>query len=260
MSLGVYSQFRYGHTVGNENLNLDLVEGVTPKVAAVEIGSYSLTDLLQAVALALNDVLTVDASLSVDYETGIVTIDFSGPVDVLGLSGENAATSILGLLGIDAIDYLNVTQIVGIERSGFIFEPQFFLQDYMSTEQNNRAASATVSKSASGRVSVQSFGDERFMKCSLLFITNLIQPPDSLIKNNPTGYEDAIAFFEYLKTKAPIEFCEDLTKPDEFEQLILESTPTSPDGVGFELIETFARGLPFFYEIKSLVFRSVEGD
>ena len=259
MSLSFYSAFRYGHTVDISNRDIDFMEGVTLRHAVVEVGSYTLTRLLEVVALAMNDVGVNDYSFSVDYSTGIVTLDSTGSFDLLGATGENVATSILGLLGFDLVDSLGVTQVVGVTRSGFIFEPQFYLQSYVPTTQNKRAASATVTKSASGAVSVQSFGDERFMKCDLVFITDLVQPDDSPIKNNQTGYQDAVSFLEYCVTKAPIEFVVDASKPDEFERLLLESTPTSTDGVGFDLVETFARGLPYYYEIKPLTFRLVEG-
>lgn len=259
MSLSVYSAFRYGHTIDISNRDLDFKEGVTTRHAVVEVGSYTLTKLLEVVALAMNDVGTNDYSFTVNYSTGVVTLNSTGSFDLLGATGDNASTSILNLLGIDNINYLGVTQVVGINRSGFIYEPQFFLQSYMPTTQNKKAASATVTKAASGAVSVQSFGDERFMKCDLVFITNLIQPTDSIIKNNQTGLEDTISFLEYCITKAPVEFIADISKPDEFERLLLESTPTSTDGVGFDLVETFARGLPYYYEIKPLTFRLVEG-
>jgi len=259
VSLSVYSAFRYGHTVDISNRDIDFKEGTNTRHAVVPVGSYTLTKLLQVVADALNSVGSNDYSLSVDYQTGIITLTSSGSFDSLGATGENASTSIFSLLGFASVDSLGITTIIGGERSGSIYYPQFFLQNYMPTKQNLRASDSTVSKSASGLVSVQKFGDERFMKCDLLFINDLVQPPGSLIKTNLTGYEDALAFLEYCITKAPIEFIEDVSSPDEFEPLLLESTPTDKSGTGFELVETFARNLPFYYEIKPLIFRLAEG-
>lgn len=257
-ALKTHSQFFYGQTVTADNCFIDFTESAVAKTAEIAIGSYTLTDYLTAVALAMNNVLTATASVSINRTTGIVTLTFSSAVTLLGLSGPNSGQSALSLLGITATDYSAVTSVVGASRAGSMWRPQFPAQDYIPSSLSVRAASASVSKSASGRVSVQSFGQEKFIKANFQYITNIPQEPGFVCETDSQGVESATAFLEYAITKAPMEFMADRNDPATFESVLLESTPFDPNGVGFELKEYYDKGLPYYFETGRLTFRVIE--
>lgn len=260
MSLKTYSKFYYGHTVSDQNNTIDFEEGGDPKTATIAIGSYTLTKYLEAVANAINAALAADVVVSIDRATRIVTLTFSAPVDLLGLTGPTVASNALGMLGIAEADFLADTAIVGTLPSGYEWAPQLMMQNHIPPEHSFRAASATVNKSASGRVQVQSFGSESFLKGKFTFITNIQQPADSPIRSNSSAVEEMIEFFTYAITKAPLEFIKDENDPDDFIRILLESTSTAQDGTGFEPKELYTQGLAFYYDTGSLVFRVIEED
>jgi len=258
-ALNKRSKFYYGHTVTVSNQNLDFVESSVAKLAQVDPGSYSLTKFLQVVAQAINAALTADVTISIDRTTRIVTLNFSSAVDLLCLTGTHAGQSIYSLLGLASVDHMGVTTVVGTSPCGLEWKPQFFLQDYIPSKNSVKAASSTVSKSASGRVSVQKFGVEKFIKFNARFVTDIPQNPDFVVETDSSGVQNLRDFLNYAITKAPLEFMENRDDADTFERVILESTPMSGDGTGFELKERYDLGIPSYFDTGNLIFRVVEG-
>lgn len=256
-ALKTYSAFYYGFTVDNTNKYINFKEGGGELTAEISIGSYTLTQYLLEVASAMNAAGANTYSLSVNRQTRIVTLTSSGSFDLLFGSGSNSGESAASLLGMSASDSLAITSKVGIQGAGYAYFPQFFLQNYQPSILNKKAAFATVSKSASGRVSVQKFGDERFMECNIRYITDIPQPPNGPVQTNVNGVDDTLDFLEYLITKAPVEFMENLNDASVFEKFILERTPTSQDGIGYELNERFDMGLPYYFDTGVLTFRVI---
>ena len=54
-----------------------------------------------------------------------------------------------------------------------------------------------------------------------------------------------------------MEFIPNRLVPNVFKRCILESTPASGDGVGFELRELYSRGLVGYFETGEITFREV---
>lgn len=257
-ALSTFSAFYYGQTVTVDNRYIDFAESATPRTAVIDVGAYSLSRYLQKVAQAMNNAGVNTYGLSVDRTTRLVTLTSDNPFDLLGTSGPNASRSALPFLGLPVADQLATSSVAGTSPCGFEYITQFPLQSYVPTKNNKRAGNATVTKSASGnKVSVQTFGEERFMKGDFKFITNNNVVDLSRMRANPTGEEDARSFFEYCITKAPIEFMESIADRETFEVFMLESFPGYTDGTGYELKELYDQGLPHFFETGVTVFRSI---
>lgn len=257
-ALRTYSSFIYGHTVDTNNRYINFKEGGPELTATLEIGSYTLTKFLDVIAVAMNAAGANDYTVTLDRTTRIITLASSANFDLLVATGTNAGESVLPLMGISGADVLATTSVVGTLPSGSYYEPQFVLQEYLPSSKNKRAASATVSKSASGKISVQKFGDERFMKCNIKYCTDIIQPVGGPIQTQESGVDNVVAFMEYAITKAPLEFIQDKASPETFERVILESTSQAQDGTGYELRELYDRGLPYYFETGPLKFRVIE--
>jgi len=176
MSLSTYSIFYYGQEVDKDSKYIDFKEGATSFAGVVPVGSYTLTRLCELVAEAMNDVGAYTYTCTFNRTTRVVTIGSSSAFDLLGSTGVNASSSVLSVIGFGASDVLATTSTSG-SASGSTYEPQLTLQDHVATVNNKKSLSAVVTKSASGnKVSVQSFGEERFLKFSLKYITNIYQP------------------------------------------------------------------------------------
>jgi hypothetical protein len=163
------------------------------------------------------------------------------------------------MLGFDATDLIAQTSITSDNMVGSLYEPQFWLQGYVPPENSIKAAFATKNKSASGKVKVQKFGDEQFMKCMIVYATEIRQTSgNNPIMDNPTGLQDLRDFMGALIVQQPIEFYPDKTTPDTYYTLILESTDVAGDGTGFELKEMQNFKLRGYFETGKLVFRVTE--
>jgi hypothetical protein len=258
MSLTTYSIFYYGHIVTSENKYIDFKEGATTYAASLPVGSYTLTRYCELIAEAMNDVGSYTYTCSVNRTTRIITISGSSAFDFLGSTGVNASQNICSLAGITAADSLATTSVVGASASGSYFEPQFTLQDHVATQNNKRALNAVVTKSASGnKVSVQSFGEERFLECSLKYITEIRQPTGQKLKTDTSALTNVRAFLDHCVEKRPIEYMANINDRDTYEKLILESTDIESDGSGYRLKELYDKGLPGYYDSGILKFKVI---
>lgn len=259
MSVHAYSKFYYGFIVDENNRYINFDEGGDELTAVLPIGAFTLTKILEVASQAMNDVGALDYIFSVNRTTRIVTLDASANFNLLGSTGTNAGQSALPTLGIPAADHLADDQVIGSSAAGYSYSPQFPLQDFVPSANGKKALSATVTTSASGnKVSVQSFGEERYMKCNIKWVNNSEQGSGGKLRSSPTAVEDLISFLEYCVTKAPIEFMQNESNLDAFERLILWSTPSNGDGTGFELKEYYDKDLPDWFESGALSFKVIQ--
>jgi hypothetical protein len=258
MALNTFSCFYYGFEITTDNNIMNFAEGMGPELTAeLEVGIYSLTDMLAVIETALDTAGALTYTATVNRATRAITISATGTFSLLTTSGTLVSTSPYELLGFTGADKTGMTTYTGT-AAGSIYEPQFRLQDYIPVTNWTGAALATVNKSASGRVEVVKFGDESFMQCDIKYATNILQTDNMIIKNNASGVEALIDFMSFAITKGPMEFMEDIGNRSTFVKLILESTPDSKDGVSFKLKELYDKGLPEFYDTGTLKFRLLE--
>lgn len=255
MSLKTLSSFFYGHKIDSSNPWIDFSEnGVTELSGETKIGSYTLTDFLDAVSVAMNEAGSQEYFINVDRVTRKTTISAALPFQLKVTTGGHAVISVFPLLGFTT-DRTGSNSYESDVGSGLVYYPQFNLQSYVAFRDFIEAADASVNTSASGVVEVVSFGENRFMECNIRYATDIIG--QGVIENNPTGVSDLRAFLYYATKKNPIEFMEDRDDPIFFSACILDKTPSSANGTGFMLNELYSRGLANYFESGKLTFREV---
>jgi hypothetical protein len=258
----IYSKsvFYYGFEITAENQCVDFIEDSGTEITAeIDVGSYTPTRFCAALKNALQTAGTLAYEITFDRTTRVISIEsIGGSVKFLALTGSHNGVDPFAMMGFSKIaDTALATTHAGSVAAGKKYEPQAWLQDYVPPEHLRGAVDATVSKTASGAVEVVSFGTESFMECSIILASNLNNELFGGYRPSPTGQDDLIAFLEFLRTKAPVEFMESKDDPANFTTLILESTTESNTGVKFRLKESWDKGLPNYYETGKLVFRVV---
>ena len=196
--------------------------------------------------------------MSFDRDTRIFTISSSGSFDILISSGSNASAgsySVFGFTG--GSDLTAQSSYTGNVGAGTEYVTQFAPQDYVAPDFRKERGDASVNVSATGEVEVISFGDVRFIEMNLLYITN-ITGDGYVIRNNPTGVEDAIEFLTFATKRGPFEFMPDKDNTADFYQVQLESTRLDRKGTKFKLNEETGKNLPGVYNTGLLEFRIVE--
>ncbi len=254
--INTFSKFYYGYDITSTNKYLDFNEGASDLVAQIEVGSYTLDDLCTAIENALNDAGALTYTCTANRNTRIITIAASGSFDLLLATGDNAASSPYLVIGFAQTDRTSVTTTGGSSAAGSSYSPQYKLQDYVSHEDFRELRDATVNKSASGLVTVQSFGTDRFFEFSIKFATNIWQPSTGPIINNSSGVANLQSFMQHCIQKKQFEFMPDSSTPNTFYRVILESTPSG--ATGYKLQEQFTRGISGYFETGILKLRIVE--
>lgn len=258
MALDTFSTFYYGHTISSSNLKLNFNEGSGELTATIAIGSYTATEFATQVETAMNAVGTFTYTVTFNRADRTITIATSdGNFSLLVNTGSENAVAVWTLMGFTGSDLSGAMTYTGDTTTGSAYSPQFKLQDYVTDEDWQQAAAASVNKTASGRVEVVKFGDETFYQMNIKWVNNYTQPDELVIKNDASGVANLRTFMQYIVDKRPIEFMADIDTPATFEKLLLESTPSNKEGTGYKLKELYDQGLPGYYETGTLVFRVV---
>lgn len=254
-----YAQFFYGYDVTTSNNLLDFSEGGSELTAEIDVGSYTPTDFVTAVKIALDAAGALTYTVSFNRTTRAITIAATGNFTLKKTTGTHVGTSPWTLMGFSGVgDLSGAATYTGASGSGSAFVTQFWLQDFIGSSDLQQAVDATVHKTASGRVEVVKFGTESFIEMNIKFITDVSQPGNSVITNNASGVANARSFLQYAVTKGPFEFMQDAATPSTFEKVILESTTESSNGTGYRLKEMYDRGLVGYFETGKLKLRVVE--
>lgn len=257
MSITTHSKFYFNYEITQDNNAIDFSEGGSELQATIDVGSYSLTDFLDAIARALNDAGALTYTVSVARATRIITISAGSNFELLITSGSRVGTGAWTAMGFSGADKTGAATYAGGTAAGSEYVTQFKLQSYVSTSDYIEAAEGTVNKSASGQVEVYRFGENRFMECNLTFVTSRAMPYGAPIRSDTQGHEKLRTFMQFLITKGPVEFMPNENDVATFETFILESAPEMKDGIGYKLKELYAKGLPGFYETGVLKFRRI---
>jgi hypothetical protein len=259
VALDNFSVFYYDFTIDTENQYLCIDEGGPEIIVELTPGSYSFEEMAQMVDTAFNAVGTLGYTVTTIRSSRKITItapsNWTAKISS-GSLGANQAWSQIGFT--TSSDLTGQASYTSDSSIGSQYIPQFWLQDYVPSVHSQKAAEATVRKTATGDVEVVTFGTEKFMKCSIKYVTDIPQD-GKIIRNNPSGVNDLNTFMAFLITKAKIEFMENVSDRDTFETLILEKTEQDSNGIAYELKELYAQGLPDFYEVTGLVFRVIGG-
>lgn len=258
MALNTHSRFYFGFDIDSTNNAIDFDEGSGEIQATVSVGSYTITEFAAEIETALNAVGGQTYTVSLNRNTRKITISAGSNFSLLISSGSRSGSTAYTLAGFTGADLSGASSYTGDSKSGSEYTTQFKLQDYVPSSDFQRAANAVVNKSVSAQVEVVKFGTEKFIEANFRFLTDRTQGSGSPIRNRPTGVSDFRTFLQFMVTKAPFEFMPDENDQATFEKVILESTPSERDGIGYKLRELVNLGLPGFYESRTLKFRVVE--
>lgn len=255
MSLETFSIFYYGFEFDADHQYIDFSEGGPQITASVELGAFDPEELAVKITTAMNTAGAFTYSCSFNRTTRVFTISSTSTFSLLIATGTSGAKA-FDVFGFSGSDKTGASSYSGVS-AGLVYEPQFIIQDHISTDNFQRLVMPSVNKSADGSVEVIRFGTEKFIQANFKFITNKASD-NRVIKNNQTGIEDTQDFLQWAIFKKPIDFMKDIDDRSVFQTVILESTPDNKDGTGYKLKELYDRGLPGFFETGTLVFRLIE--
>lgn len=260
MSLKTRSAFIYGHTITDANTFLNFSEdGVTELTTTVDEGAYTLTEFVDKVAQALNEVGNNEYTVTVDRTTRLITISADANFSLLVVSGTQSSISVWDLLGFNADQSGSDTYTASLP-SGDLYLPQGPLYDYIPSENIKEVVQSERNESSSGdAIEVISYGVRNYMECEIKYATDIVQPTGKkyFLDNNPNGVADLRRFLDYVRTVAPIEFIPNRDDFSVFESFIIERTDRSRDGTGFQIRELYAEGLADYFSSGRLIFRRV---
>lgn len=259
MALKDYSAFIYGYEVRASNQYINFSENGIDQIATlVQIGSYTMTSMADAIATALNSAGAYEYEVTLDRQSRKYTISTVGNenFDLLIFSGNNKSISIFNLIGFTGADLLGANNYESNTESGSIYITQTPLKDFSDFSKNKEKAEASINSTPSGLTEVIAYSTIERLKLDLPLITNYI--PQRFIRETVTGVEEAEAFMDYAINKKPIEFCYSYKDLNNYVPCILDKTKESSNGVGYELKEKTRQALPFYYELTGLVFRKIE--
>jgi hypothetical protein len=258
MALKNFSSFYYGIEVTTLNRFFDFDEGGSEINAEVQPRIYAPEDFANELERVLNSAGSNLYTVSFNRASRRLTISSNGSdFNILASSGVNAGNGVYQTIGLPT----NIDQTGGLTYTtgvvGRQYLSQFPPQSYTAPEDFVEKEQANVSRAASGFVEVIDFGNVRFLSMELLFITNKDLKSGEIIRFNPNGLQDARDFLSFAIRKGPMEFMPDYKNPNEFYRVILESTDSSSNGVGFRLKEEIERNLPEVFRTGILNFRVV---
>ena len=255
MALTTRTAFIYGHTITDENEFINFSEnGIDELAATVENGSFTLSEFVDLVASALNDVGDNTYTATIDRTTRKITISADANFDLLVTTGTQTAISAFSLIGFTT-DRTGASSYEADIASGDIFEPQAPLYDYAAFENNEYSVQSKVNESSSGQIELVTYGTKQLMECNIKYITNITG--QNLVTDNPTGVADANKFMQYIRLKRPIEFLPDKNTTGSFTPCFLESTSKAPSGDSYMLRELYSEKLANYFETGKLVFRKI---
>jgi hypothetical protein len=248
--MSTYAAFYYDFLVDDTNRGLDFSDGSGSHSILIPKGGYTLTSLAVAIAREMTKNSTTNNYLvEANRSSRIYTISADLPFALLFNSGFSNPMGIFNLIGFNDADYNTGSNFyIGSLAAGKAYYPQFYLKNYIDAENSQNPLSAVVNRSSNGEnYEIVKFGSQNFYKFEIIYTTDLQVGQNCLIKENLNGVEDLREFMKYCSKKHPIEFMKDVNNPNVFDKVILESTPQSQDGVGFEIIPDYGQDLPEYF-------------
>lgn len=251
----INTEIFYGLDVTEDNRYLSLSDADGSYSVDIKVNDYTptcLIDELNKIMISLDK----DVRFSFDRSTCRVKITTDSQLDLLIDSG--SGKSMFELLGFTGdVDLTGQTEYLADTPFGTRYQVQFCPQSLLRCEDNKRLKDATISESISGKYECFHCGEESFFEFNLRFITDIKQEC-FFMYSNPNGVQDARDLFDYMICKRAVELTPDCDFRDEFYTVVLDQTPESRNGTGYELKEMYAQGLCGYYETGLLRFKCID--
>ena len=251
-----YSAFNYGHTITNANRFLNFSEGGGQITATMPIGSYTLGQIPDLIASAMNAVGGQEYECSVNRVNRTIIIQAPGNFELLISSGSNVNQSFYALAGFSGSDLSGSNSYTGNNASGSQYITQTELKNYTDFRENKEKIDTVKRTTPDGIVETVSYGTLEKASFDFPFITNEV--PQRFIRETATGRDELEAFMDYCIESRPVEFLLDYKVETEFNPCLLDKVSGYSKGDGYKLRSLVARRLKGYYELKGLVFRKIE--
>ena len=249
------SVFYFGTTITTDNQSLDFDESGSELQATLQVGDYSLTELIDEAVRAMNEVGGQTYSGTLNRTTRKPTISATSNFTLRTNTGSRFGTSVYPLLGYStAADKTGSNSYEADNGAGSEYRPQYILDEYTERDDYRVKEDAVVNRAVSGEIQSVTYGDGARITMTIKLITNNTNLNQTYFYSNATGKADAIEFMNYLITKAKVEFMPDVDTRSTYYKLILESTELSETGTQFQLLNM---QFPGFYTTGPLLFREV---
>ena len=240
----------YGFEIDTVNGFIDFQNVVSGPIltAIIPVGSYGLTDLLNALVVAMATVDPVNTyTATVDRTIGgglqnRVTITTSGTyLNLLFGSGPHNSSSPAEMLGFNMTDYTGALTYTGAATAGTMLIPLYTAYNYVAPTRNKKNFGA-VNISTNGTKEAITYQIQTFWEAEFM------QEPEEIVD---TYWQPLLDWMIQQKT---IEFTPDFTDGNTFLIGTLESTEQDSTGLAYQMQEQLPE-LPGLYRTGKLEFR-----
>lgn len=232
--------YNFNVTTLNQNLDFKASSGGPILTAVINLGYYSLTDLLTAVVTAIQNAdtmntytATANRTLMGGLQNRVALTSSSAYFSLLFNSGPSVHTSIGTLLGFNPVDYTGATSYIGSSSAGTTLVPVFNGYNYVDFVQQAKVFGA-VNVSASGLKEAVTFNIQYFLDVEFKY-----EP-----KANLPAWQ---AFWGWAIQQRPFDFTPEISSPTVFYEVTVEKTSFDPKGMGFQMKEMLPN-FPNFYQ------------
>lgn len=250
MALKAKSKFIYGFEITEQNSSLDFKKSASggELQATLRLGFYSLGGLLKEVERAMKEVdldnnYFVSAIRNVGSSGDVrVVITTSGSyLDLLFGSGSRKATTCAFVLGFLGIDYIGGTSYQAANNAGKHLVTEMIGYNYVDALMNKKVF-GSVNVSASGVKEAVVYNIQKFVSVNFRF------EPRTKIFSQWTN------FLDWAILQRPFEFVPEITSPNKYYDVTLETTTEDTKGLGFEIREMLPN-FPDLFEIGNMKMR-----
>jgi hypothetical protein len=253
MALSSKSLFLYNFQITALNASIDFKpSSISPVLyATLTYGFYSLTGLATEIERALGEAdanNTYTVSVNRNVAGGLqnrVTISTSGSyLSLLFSSGSRSASSVASTIGFNVADYTGALTYTGNTSAGTVMIPTMIGYNYLSPDYSHKVF-GQVNVSASGVKEAIVYNVQKFLQVQFRY-----EPKLAVI----TSW---LPFMDWAIQQRPFEFTPEISDPNTFYNVTLESTSADGKGLGY----TFSEMLPDFpniYDIGSIKMRKTE--
>lgn len=244
--------FLYGYVINADTTYINFREDIVELTARVKPGRYTFTDLAAEVATAMSLAGNQIYTVTTDRVNRRFTISADNNFEILFDTGSNKGLSPSSIIGFGTMDYTGANTYTG-STTGKIYSPTFWPQSHTGTKHWKGYKDASIIETGDG--DVETFapsGLVSYMEMEFKFITDL--NPGDPWDANENAVDEVLDFLSYAITKGYMEYMENRDTVEEYQTVVLDSTPQSKDGILFKLLPQ-GSGWPDWYRTGKLVFR-----
>lgn len=235
-------------TSSNRSLDFRAVSLGPIRMATLNLGSYSATDLLAEIKRAMEAAdptntytVTINRTLS-GGTSNRITISTSGAyLDLLFGTGPRVVTSVASTIGFAATDRTGATTYTGTTQAGTVLLPEMTGYSYLGPDflQTNFGA---LSVTAGGQKEAVIWSIQRFIQVEFKY-----EPEMKVIT-------EWAPFMGWAIQQKPFEFTPNVSFPTVVYKVTLESTSADGKGLGYKMAEMLP-DFPFSYQTGMLKMR-----